>query len=160
MKKLIALLLALVMCLSLCACGGKSNEVELTSENYATYLNISSSHSHTGTATIMMIDGGKSPVCYPEASGVIKVVGVSSNYDYNNLVIKVKATATYDTYTGSIDSKRTGTSTDEVTISCDIAGNGSESFTIFNDTSCKVDVYSINIDWEVVSISGTAVRVG
>ena len=36
MKRTISTFLSLVMALSLCACGGKSNETELTLDNYST----------------------------------------------------------------------------------------------------------------------------
>lgn len=41
MKRILALLLALVMCLSLCACGSKEEIVELTTENISEYLSFS-----------------------------------------------------------------------------------------------------------------------
>ena len=48
MKRTISTFLSLVMALSLCACGGKSNETELTLDNYSTYLTVSASVSDPG----------------------------------------------------------------------------------------------------------------
>lgn len=48
MKRTISIFLSLVMALSLCACGGKSNETELTLDNYSTYLTVSASVSDPG----------------------------------------------------------------------------------------------------------------
>ena len=42
MKKFLAFVLALVMCLGLCACGEKSTIVEITEENWADYFELSS----------------------------------------------------------------------------------------------------------------------
>ena len=38
MKKILSLILALVMCLSLCACGEKEELIELTTDNIGNYL--------------------------------------------------------------------------------------------------------------------------
>ena len=53
MKKWIALLLTAVLCLSLAACGGKENEVELTPENILDYLNIEITYEKTGKKNIL-----------------------------------------------------------------------------------------------------------
>lgn len=159
MKKFVALLLAMVICLSLCACGGKSNEIELTLENYATYLNISYRYNSEGNAKILNFGDGKLISCTSMESCNMTVSGASPNYDYNNVVITLKVSATYDTYEG-FDKTAGVTSTEEVTISCDIGGNGNQSFIIFDDPSCVIDTQSIKIDWEVVAISGIAVRIG
>ena len=53
MKKWIALLLAAVLCLSLAACGGNENEVELTPENILDYLNIEITYENTGKKNIL-----------------------------------------------------------------------------------------------------------
>ena len=41
MKRLVLLFLTTLLCLCMFACSGKNNEVELTTENYETYLNVS-----------------------------------------------------------------------------------------------------------------------
>lgn len=57
MKKIISMFLALVLCLSLCACGGKneaqSSKVELNEENILDYLNIEITYTKTGDRNIL-----------------------------------------------------------------------------------------------------------
>ena len=161
MKKVISMLLALVMCLSLCACG-KSNDVELTLENYSTYLNVSSILLFTGEDWLLKpADSANSISCNSQAETKITVTGASTNYDYNNVVITFKVTATYNTFSG-FEKTEDVVSTEELTVSCDIGGGGTGRVVVFKgrDKSYQIEENTAKIEWEVVSISGTVTRIG
>lgn len=109
MKRAISLILASVMCLSLCACGGKvtggegvgnSNEIELTLENYEQYIDVSASAitklDYEGRADIVIgfdrttgydvVNSGYSQNIY----GYVKIKGLSQNFNYHNIKVEVE----------------------------------------------------------------------
>ena len=88
MKRTISTFLSLVMALSLCACGGKSNETELTLDNYSTYLTVSASVSDPGLEDAVGVhsynngygipyDGGSTLYLYNHLNTAVTVVGSS-----------------------------------------------------------------------------------
>lgn len=106
MKRTISLILVLVMCLSLCACGGegatKSNEIDLTLDNYTNYMKIRGS---VGSADFIEIDSiwfGRYSQSYKlchtyfatSLSSWISTDDIASNYNYNNVKITIKFTGT------------------------------------------------------------------
>lgn len=80
MKKIIAFLLIVVMCLSIAACGesnsdtgttasGNSNEVELTTENILDYVHVSISYEKTGTSILGTPEIERTITIYPTVGG-------------------------------------------------------------------------------------------
>lgn len=167
MKKLILLVLSLAMLVCLCACGsgnekGNSNETELTLENYATYLNLGSTTLFTGKDWLMKpADAPNSISCNSKAECKVDVSGASSNYDYVNVVLTVKVSGTYDTFSG-FDKTEDVAFSEEVVITCDIGGSGSGRVVAFEgiEKSYQIIENSIEYELEVISISGTANRIG
>ena len=105
MKKAVSIILALVMCLSMCACAGgtKTKEIELTLDNYDDYLKIwpyislphDIARSNTryfdamdGTGCIVM--DYSSYICIG-----VSVKGISDNFSYSDITLEVKATGRY-----------------------------------------------------------------
>ena len=164
MKKAISLLLALVLCLSLCACSkenaesSKSNEVILTLDNYKTYLNLDIHSFAPGDSDAYGFPGA--PHCRSEYTGAISCTGASTNYDYNNIEITVKFTGTADVYENSKKIEYTIDKTE--TISCDIGGKGGSFVELFVGklATRMIDEDSVKCSWEVVSISGSVSRIG
>lgn len=156
MKKLWALLLVGVLMFSLTACGSK--KTELTLDNYEKYLEVNMSCSESGDGVRFMNPVlGYTGSWYPQISGRVKVSGVSSNYDYNDVVITVEISGTYDDY-GAYTNEINSTDNEfemSITVETDIAGNG-ENFDKFA-LGEKLVTRNALIDGEckVVDISGT-----
>lgn len=173
MKKLLLLVLSLAMVVSLCACGGNNtdtpasdkNETELTLENYTTYLNINKSIFFTGKDWLMKPSGAPNSIrTNSKAECSVGVSGASSNYDYVNVVLTVKVSGTYDTFNASngIVKEEDIPFNEELTITCNIAGEGSAKVSIFEGVEEVYQVIqdSIECEMEVISISGTVNRIG
>ena len=160
MKKALSLILALVMCLSLCACGG--NKTELTLENCATYLKIGTTTLFTGKDWLMKPSGASNSIqCNSKAECKVSVSVASPNYDFINTVITIKVSGTYDTFRGFEKAEDVAFS-EEITITCDIGGSGTGNVVVFEgiDTEYQIIENSLEYEYEVISISGTAARVG
>lgn len=167
MKRTIAIFLSLVMALSLYACGGKSNETELTLDNYSTYLTVSANvnnpdfedavgvHSYNDGWGIPY-DGGSTLYLYNHLKTSVYVRGTSTNFNYNNVSVTVRFVGTYKT----VDLHTCEWSNDnpvdmEVIAKCDISGNGkAEDGFSYND-ECNMYNSMANVEWEVVAVSGT-----
>lgn len=174
MKKLISLILALVMCGSLCACGEKSNAIELTLDNYADYLYIwESVRSHDQVRAQFYDENLQDVHCYDKADGYACIEGTSTNYDYCNVEVTLLFVITYQT----LDPNEMGwvghhwvkdhTFSKEITIKCNIGGNGESNRFVFFEAEQGEDgrmlSYIINesleYTCEVVSVKGTVERV-
>ena len=87
MKKTISLLLALVMCLPLCACGGSSEptEVELDAYNFEEYLSV--------TFEVKNFDEGHldpaGTVFRPELDLLVTVKAIDPEYKFSGTVLKL-----------------------------------------------------------------------
>ena len=103
MKKAISILLVLVLCLSMCACGGTSKEIKLTTENIEDYLDFEFA---------MYSDGDYEKIIYhvwrPDKNSyyqtsqlgtravcLLKVAGVSQNYNYSDISVTIRITGKY-----------------------------------------------------------------
>lgn len=109
MKRATSIILVLAICLFLCACGSggtggedtaKSNEIELTLDNYEQYLDVSASAGtqldFEGNADIVIgfdrstgydiINSGYSKNIY----GYVRVEGLSQNFNYHNIKVEVE----------------------------------------------------------------------
>lgn len=177
MKKALSLILALVLCLSLCACGEtKSNEIELTLDNYADYLRIR-----------VYVNGGRDlpadNVSFYDMNGKLcsasevssyftigcNVEGVSSNFTYSDIVIEVKATGKYIAcnrdkkgHFGELESSIANAFfTHSVVCDLDVSGTGKGSGTekyIIPDNLVMPEMlyaHSKEFECEIISVSGT-----
>ena len=137
MKKFFALLLAVIMCFSLCACGNNANAnagTELTLDNYEDYFDVNANIS-TGHTTLCEYKGAfvdlvKTLKCDITFKG-------NTNYEYNDVVFTVKFTHTgpsnlIDFYDEAI-----------IKIKVNLAGNASD--------SCYVETPVAREDWDNIS---------
>ena len=166
MKKTLSLLLALVLCLSLCACGseGKSNGTELTLDNYSNYLTVDARLGdlgdgvYVGTAnfgTGVSFSGGRTYYLYKGFNCWVGVKGVSTNFNYNNVSVTVRFTGKYktadrETYNWTVG----GDINKEVTVNCNIAGEGHISEALSTEGQYVMSDMA-DVKCEVVAISGT-----
>ena len=180
MKKTLSLILALVLCLSLCACGG-DNGVKLTLENYESYLKVIGyvtenrdgqiSHGHPG---IWM---GKYSGAYKlyeslfqtQLRGTITVENLAPNYSYEGVEITVKFVAMPNVLSKDADnnnpSVHVATYEFEGTFKLAIGGtviDGQEViFDIPSDMMAFIDSgyqqYGLKYTYEVIGVKGTAV---
>ncbi|MBR2937742.1 MAG: hypothetical protein IKB80_04535 [Oscillospiraceae bacterium] len=163
MKKALSLILALVMCLSLCACGSASKgstsaEIELTLDNYQKYLQVDVSCSASGEGVRFMnpIPGYTGP-WYPEILSIVSTKGVSTNFNYNDVVVVIEISGTYDDYHAYENALNSKDNPFEMTITVetDIAGNGKNTDIFKLAYKLVTRNALINSTWKVVSISGT-----
>lgn len=170
MKKALSLILALVLCLSLCACDNSdanSDEVKLTLENYSKYLSIKAKVGNPdifdGGVKLMHdvpIEGGARSFVYTYFNITLGVEGVSTNFNYNDLSITVRFSGTYKTYDDAAREWDSGNKLDaELTAKCNIAGEGSASTKFYPDGGYVLQEKA-NVGWEVVAISGTVTPAG
>lgn len=163
MKKALSLIFSLVLCLSLCACGSASKgsasaEIELTLDNYQNYLQVYVSSNASGEYVRFMnpIPGYTGP-WYPEILNIVSTKGVSTNFNYNDVVVEIEISGTYDDYHAYENAPNSQGNPFEMTITVDtdIAGNGTNTdiFKLANKLVTRDAL--INSTWKVVSISGT-----
>ena len=162
MKRIITFIVVLMLSLSFCACNnGQSDEVELTLDNYSTYLNVTNLPLFTGKSwRIQPLYSPNTILCNSQAECEIEVKAASPNYDYNNVVITLNVIATYDTFEGFNETTDV-VSKKQVEISCDIGGNGTARAIIFKgkDKKYQIEEDSLNLEWNIVSVSGTVTRI-
>ena len=167
MKKLLALILAAALALSLVACGGgneqsNSNEIELTLENYATHLNVGASPQFTGKDWLMQPYGEPNSIlCNSKMEIVAETSGTSSNYDFVDTVVTVRVSGTYDTLS-VIEKEDDVAFSKDITITCDIGGGGWVTVDVFTgiDEAYQIIENSIEYKTEVISISGSVAHIG
>lgn len=101
MKRIVSLILVFAMCLPLCACGEKSNEIELTLDNYEQYIDFQVSpmamlrNDYEGNSFVIGVasDGYSDAVCQDYSQnvyGYFLIKGLSQNFNYNNIAVKVE----------------------------------------------------------------------
>lgn len=176
MKKALSLILALVLCLSLCACGEdkKSNEIELTLDNYNQYLNIDVDFVDGNIIKlgkwIIVDEAGYDGVdayideamtsfgCYAE------VEGVSQNFNYNDVKVTIEVSGKYKARNRNDLYKVQSIESFSLTInsSTNIAGgsinNDKVYYTIPNNMAVARGMTApivVDYEFKVVSISGT-----
>ena len=156
MKKILALTLVFVMCFSLISCAYYP-KTKLTMANFHKYLKISPSLQGGGTGN--SFSSKDDILWYPKILGSVSVRGASDNFIYNDIVIVVELSGTYDAYQNQATTPCSKNNKFKITITVetDIAGNGehSELFTLeegfFTSLSSIASTYTITI----ISVSGT-----
>ena len=155
MKKALSLILALVMCLSLCACGG-SSKVTLDLNNYQQYISVSPTNSEITKGVTV----GQYPNISRNTALRLSVVaeGVSTNFNYNDVIIKVRFYSSYGTTDLVSYSKAADAGTKQnfdivLELSPNIAGSG-DVVELINAPSNKALV-EIDCKYQIISISGT-----
>ncbi len=161
MKRTLALLLALLMALSLCACGGNSDEIELTLDNYETYLKVDTFLSGDGESVLMpalFADSSGSHIVrhYPSARVCSTMSGSSTNFNYNDVKVVVHVTGNW-TYRASIGDATLKDMEVDLTLEVtgDITGSGNKEATLSFAGSGLSYTELADCDIEVVEVSGT-----
>lgn len=100
MKRTLALLLALLMVLPLCACGKKGDEIKLTLDNYKTYLNVTTRTDESGSEVrppygVRVSTNTIRTILYSGGSCTLTISGISENFNYNDVKVVVRATGDY-----------------------------------------------------------------
>lgn len=153
MKKTISLIIIIVMCLSLCAC---STGERLDLNNYTQYLSITTvTHNDSEAVRVGAIPNVSRTVALRPS---VKVEGVSSNFNYNNVKIKVRIYGSYGTtdlvsYSQDADAGSMKKFDILLELSPNIAGSGYISETIYAPLGKAI--VDCDYDYEIVSISGT-----
>jgi len=128
--------------------------IELSLDNYKKYIDIEVKNMPYGNK---IKPKGLAFYCYDSVATYVKVKGVSSNYNYNDMVITIKSKGTCD---GESSAGLSGLSKydipfeNDIEIECDVSGSGEGA----NVTNMPMGYYtydkSINGKYEVVSIKG------
>ena len=176
MKKVLALVMALIRVLSLVACGGSesnesskkeetpnegmvsnSNEIELTLDNYSKYLEVGMGANAEGDSTSNEYYRG-----YPHIEFAAKVEGISQNFNYNDIKVTGKVKGSYESFSFYGEELKIYASVPfekEIVVECDINGNGyyssPDSEQIEMEPNRYIDNEHIEQDFEVTAISGT-----
>lgn len=157
MKRTIAVILTLVITLSMCSCSNTTEGTALTLSNYEDYLNISASVTYdTKSAT-----AGHWGVVTKNVSikGYIRSEGVSTNFNYNNVKIKVHFFGTYGTTTlasvgYSADEGSVKTYDFTLEFSPNIAGSGHITGEPVIEAPANKAIVVIDSQYEVLNVSG------
>ena len=160
MKKAISIIVMLIICLNMCACAGiaKSNEIELTLDNYQQYLKFINCHCDKRTQTVSV--GHYGNIARPYALfGRFVVEGTSTNFNYNNVKITIQCSGSYGTTTlasvsGDADKGSYQTFNQTVVLTTDISGAGKLFPDLVTAPGGKAIVEVVS-ECKVVAISGT-----
>jgi len=184
MKKTLSLILALVLCLGLCACGNTQtmpDGVQLTTENYSDYMKIDASVGYHDFIEgdyiwfgLLGSSGYKqaSKVFSTKVGGRICTSEVAPNYNYKDVKITVKFTGTV-----SIVDKNSGT--DNIasvealpfefqgTFGLMLSGKDKDEIVAYDlplpdnmvavsdSSNVPRDICTIQYTWEIIEITGT-----
>ena len=181
MKKAISILLVIVMCLCMCACGEKSNEIELTLDNYDDYVEI---HAGIYGRQAVKTDNDYWLGAYSQGykfvenefytgyEGSLDTEVVAPNFNFHNVTVKIH-------FTGNVlaileDSNPDSPTTTNYSIDFDDTFELNVGGTLKEDEGKIIDLpqnllilnnfwsanydgkYEIkNVNWEIIEISGT-----
>lgn len=171
MKKLLSMLLICTMMFCLAACG-KSKDIELTLDNYDDYLKIEVNSYAYGdmygvSEGVKVSDTTYALMFYGDINGNAYVKGASTNFNYNDVKIKVKLSGEYESYKfdtymlGSFAESENGTYEMIFELDTNISGDSEQ----FNVEYALPDGYVThnhllyNTNVEVIEISGTVTPV-
>lgn len=163
MKKFLCIVLFGIFLLSITGCGGNSNSIQLTKDNYKKYLNIeakcfSGSLEDSYGVVVPITDTYTATRLYSSIVGNLKVSGASTNFNYNDIKIVVKILGTYKAFEKDGDYKTPITKNFEMIMesSPNISGNADTVIKKINlDDNLLTHEYLLNYDTEVVEISGS-----
>ena len=138
----------------LVGCGTASessdNSIELTKQNCEDYLKIGGN---------IGVDGYKVKSdwygdFYDHIVGKVVVNGANSNFIYNDVVVTVNLSGTYDSYDWLLKKMKDNIDFSyTVTVKCNTGGNGSESFAVQIADYTAQD--ELNIGYQIVDVTGT-----
>ena len=174
MKKFLLILLALTMCISMCACGGDNDpidettyiddgSIELTLENYKQFLRTSFIASVDGDSYQGYASNGLPLTWKDGVTYSMRVEGLSTNFNYMDVVVVAKITINANVVPFWGDGAWQSFSIDsDLEVTTDIAGNGNNRmFEKAGKTdygaSLLVDYSSLEYDYEIISVKGKVV---
>ena len=169
MKKILLILLALTMCISMCACGGDSNpssiddgSIELTLDNYKQFLNTSLSAKSGGEESREYTLDGRPITRYDSVVYTMNVEGLSTNFNYVDVVVTAKITINADAVLSLGLFYDTLFINTELEVTTDIAGNGKttgreKAGETDSGNTLFVDWNSIESNYEIISVKGKVV---
>lgn len=131
-----------------------NRKIKLTMENYSNYLNVEITSAGTGTPFIHRYESKYMGMgtFYPEGQLQVNIEGVSNNFNYENIVVKVKFDSDYSVFDINEEMRKEHITETVIVDNCNIAGNGR------NYKNFKINGYTSStpfIKGEVVSVSGT-----
>ena len=143
------------------------NEIELTLDNYSKYLSVTSVVTdavdlsgqlyvrNLNNGNGIRYDGGYTFYLYKYFDRYTRVSGVSTNFNYNDVVVTVRYTGSYKTVNTTTNVWTDGDPINiDVTVECNITGQGSNHGKIQGNGGYMLKKMS-NIKYEVIAISGT-----
>lgn len=167
MKRIIAIIVLLAMCVTLCSCG-KDDSIKLTMDNYTDYLVVNPTISNFGDSVkIKLYDYeytdylGDSLGYYFEGIEInLYVEGASQNFVYNNVVLEGHFIMTYDNapeYIFDLVEVAGNNKTKEfdLEVKTNVAGNGSSYEIIYADYDTYTSKDSCNVEFTVTDVSGS-----
>lgn len=164
MKKAITFLLMLAITLSVAACGNSKEKIELTVENFDTYLDVATKIT-PNTSSTLHADG--IPFYGSSDFDCMITIDGSDNFNYYDVSIDIEYTITaYGMYyiepqNYLFDETGEATAQKTITVKANISGEGTESKTIYlvpNDN--ELDDYFITAedyilsDFEITAVHG------
>ena len=164
-RKYVLMGMILTMSIFLIGCekDNKDNEfIELTMDNYAQYLDVklvqklSGQHGYITDICLETSDAKNKSSWYKKIEYKASVKGASTNYNYNDVVVSVIASGTYDTYDleeGQWVRKNNNPIDLKFDVKTNIAGDGSGEEIIISDRWIHETL--VNATFEVVAVSGT-----
>ena len=157
-KKLIAVCLTLVLSMSLFACSSnnsndtsetKDNSIQLTIDNYKDYLNVS--------GKVLPVNGNTKDYDN-QAYAQIEVKGASTNFVYKDVTVEAKVTLNYKDLSTYVESEQYKSASENVTVKCNVAGDGSNTEVIDLGEDVETFVTDDNYttsSYEIVKVTGS-----
>lgn len=166
MKRTLVLFLALLMALALCACGGKGDEIELSLDNYETYLEVQTLAAQSGRELQLSFGEGlpyPGGVCVLVSSGggyYLSIKGRSENFNYNDVKVVAHVTGNWEYRRELGPASQTGKyGNQEVDLTLeatgDITGQGEDRKTFEFPADCYSCRQLANCNVEIVEVSGS-----
>ena len=151
MKRILALILVIALCLGLCACGGGKTTVDLTKENIEEYLDFSVSHS---SARIQQTNIMGVNLSFSEVDVFLKIYPTVPG-GFENVSISMKIHCPNNWEVDSSDREYDPNDTSTMTFTVDLPANGeyNETHTIGRSyyAAAPSEICSI----EIVDVSGS-----
>ena len=150
MKKIITVFAMLCISMIMTACTPTivDNSIELNLENYETYIETS--------ARLFGDDGFYSSYgwWYPKVKGEVTVTAASTNYDYIDVIIRVRIVGNFTRVGHDSEPKKKYDETITVSLNIGGSGVGSKSITIADVYYSNYAKNIVGEGYEVISVSG------